>query len=69
MNTQKNKFYMIFHRSRIKPNVVKNVVINNQNLIHVNSAKCLGVIIDHKLNWSKPISYVNGKISKGISII
>ena len=40
----------IFHRCRIKPNVIKKVVIDNRELTQVNSAKYLGVIIDHKLN-------------------
>ena len=38
-------------------------------LTQVNSAKCLGVIIDHKLNWIEHISYVKSKISKGIGIM
>ena len=42
---------MIFHRSRIKPNVINKVVIDNHELTQVNSAKYLGVITDRKLNW------------------
>ena len=60
---------MIFHRSRIKPNVINKVVIDNHDLTQVNSAKYLGVIIDHKLNWAEHISYVKSKISKGIGIM
>ena len=56
---------MIFQRSRIKPNVINKVVIDNQ----VNSAKYLGVIIDHKFNWIEHISYVKSKISKGTRIM
>ena len=59
---------MIFHRSRIKPNVINKVVIDNRDLTQVNSAKYLGVIIDHKLNWIEHISYVKSKISKGVEI-
>ena len=44
-------FFMFFHRSRTKPNVIKKVVIDNHELTQVNSAKYLGVIIDHKVNW------------------
>ena len=68
MNTKK-LFFMIFHRSRIKPNVINKVVIDNHQLIQVNSAKYLGVIIDHKLNWIEHISYVKSKMSKGIGIM
>ena len=31
--------------------------------------KYLGVIIDHKLNWTQHITYVKNKISKGIGIM
>ena len=48
---------MIFRRSRIKPNVINKVVIDNHQLTQVNSAKYLGVIINHKLNWIEHISY------------
>ena len=52
---------MIFHRSRIKPNVINKVVIDNHKLTQVNSAKYLCVLIDHKLNWIEHISYVKSK--------
>ena len=38
MNTKKS-FFMIFHRSRIKPNVINKVVIDNHDLTQVKSAK------------------------------
>ena len=60
---------MIFHRSRIKPNVLNKVVIDNHDLTQVNSAKYVGVIIDHKLNLIEHISYVKSKISEGIGIM
>ena len=59
---------MIFHRSRIKPNVINKTVIGNHQLTQINSTKYLGVIIDHKLNWIEHISYVKSKMSKGIEI-
>ena len=52
----KKSFFIIFHSSRIKPNVINKVVIDNHELTQVNSAKYLGVIIDHKLNWIEHIS-------------
>ena len=55
---------MIFHRSRIKPNVINKVVIDNHDLTQVRSAKYHGVIIDHKLNWIEHISYVT-KCTRG----
>ena len=60
---------MIFHRSRIKDNVSNKVLIDNKELIKVESAKYLGVIIDRKLNWIDYITYVKNKIAKGIGIM
>ena len=37
----KKSFFMICHRSRIKPNVINKVAINNHDLTQVNSAKYL----------------------------
>ena len=68
LNTKKS-FFIIFHRSRIKENVSNKVVIDNKELIKVESAKYLGVIIDRKLNWIDHITYVKNKISKGIGIM
>ena len=34
----------------MKPNVVNKIVIDNHELNQINSAKYLGMIIDHKLN-------------------
>ena len=60
---------MIYHRSRIKPNVINHFFIDNHELTQVNSAKYLGVIIHHKQNWIEHISYVKSKMSKGIGIM
>ena len=57
LNTKKSCF-MIFHRSRIKSNSIGSIIIDNTELIKVDYAKYLGVIIDHKLNWIKHIAYV-----------
>ena len=64
----KKSFFMIFHRSRKKKNVINKVVIDTHELTQVNSAKYLGVLIDHKLNWIEHISYVKSKMSKGIAL-
>ena len=69
LNTKKKSFFMIFHRSRIKSNVINKVIIDNHELTQVNSAKYLGVIIDHKLNWIERILYVKSKFSKDIGIM
>ena len=65
----KKYFFMIFHRSRIKSNTIGSIIIDNTELIKVDYAKYLGVIIDHKLNWIEHIAYVKNKIYKGIGIM
>ena len=43
LNTKK-RFFNDFHRSRIKPNIVIKVVLDNHELTQVNSTKYIGVI-------------------------
>ena len=46
-----------------------NIKINGSDIDRVESTKYLGVYIDSKLNWSKHINFIKGKIAKGIGII
>ena len=68
LNTHKT-FFQLFHRTRMKTNNSVNIIVDKCVLNKVTSIKYLGVIIDHKLNWIKHISYVKNKISKGIGIL
>ena len=43
--------------------------MNNCCLKKTDSLKYLGVIIDHRLNWSQHITHVKNKVSKGIGIM
>ena len=45
------------------------VTINNCCLKKTDNLKYLGVIIDHRLNWTQDIAHVKSKISKGIGIM
>ena len=60
---------MVFHRARLKPNNNNDIIMDGNILTDVKSAKYLGVIADHILNWIDHIAYVENKISKGIGII
>ena len=70
LNTEK-KFYIIFHRARLKvtKDIHLNLKMDNITLSKVSTIKYLGVIVDHKLNWIDHITYVKSKISKGIGIM
>ena len=58
---------MVFHRAKHKK--YKIVIEINNVPTQVRHTKFLGVIFDDNLDWSNPISYINTKIAKGISII
>ena len=60
---------MVFHRAKIKIDNDVNITMNNDCLKRTNSLKYLGVIIDHKLNWTQHIAHVKNKVSKGNGIM
>ena len=65
----KKTYYVVFPRSRIKTDAHAFITMDKVCLQRTDSFKYLGVIIDHKLNWTQHIAYVKNKISKGIGIM
>ena len=64
-----NKTHFMVFKSQ-KSNVNYDVLyINNMTINKVERTKFFGVIIDGKLNWTHHITYVKGKLSRGIGII
>ena len=59
---------MIFSWRKFKDEAI-NIKIDDQNISETKSSKFLGVCIDISLNWKTHISYIAGKISRGIGII
>ena len=59
---------MIFSWRKSKDETI-NIKIDDQNISETKSSKFLGVCIDISLNWKTHISYIAGKISRGIGII
>ena len=68
LNVKKN-YYMVFHRAKVKLDKHAAIKMNGVFLQRTNSLKYLGVIIDHKLNWTQHIAHVRNKVSKGIGIM
>ena len=64
----KKTHYMLFTSKKIRPTEL-NIQIDGNGIEEVSHTKFLGVYIDNKLNWKKHISYIYGKVSRGIGII
>ena len=67
INTKK-PHYMKFHRTRIKDDH-QPIIIDGNTITYTKNTTFLGVIIDHKLNWSDHILCIKNKISKSLGII
>ena len=67
LNIRKTHYMLFSNKKVIQPNVT--IEINRQPITCVTKTKFLGVIIDNKLTWKEHISYISGKVAKGIGII
>ena len=67
LNISKTHYMLLSNKKVIQPNVT--IEINGQPITCVTKTKFLGVIIDNKLTWKEHISYICGKVAKGIGII
>ena len=66
-NVQKTH-YMVFTKRRVGRFRLQ-LMIDGENIDEVEKTKFLGIIIDNKLNWKKHISYITGKVSRGVGMI
>ena len=59
---------MVITRKKVaKNNIV--IKINDHVISEVHKTKFLGVIIDNKINWKDHVSYIAGKVSRGIGMM
>ena len=59
---------MLFTRRKSNDEKIT-IKIDNQIISETKSSKFQGVYIDNSLNWKKHISYIAGKISRGMGVI
>ena len=59
---------MLFSSKRNRKDILP-IKIDNNEIEEVEHTKFLGVFVDNKLNWKKHISYISGKISRGLGVI
>ena len=59
--------YMVFTRKKFSHQL--DIRIDGHHIDEVHKTKFLGVFIDNKLNWKDHVSYLIGKISKGIGMV
>ena len=67
LNIDKTNFTLF--RPKGKNEICPNIHICGANIIEVDSAKFLGIIIDNRLNWVEHVKCISRKIAKGIGII
>ena len=60
--------YMVFTK-RKTPKFEYKLQIDGEDIKEVHETMFLGVITDNKLTWKEHISYICGKISRGIGMI
>jgi len=68
LNTEKSNF-VIFHPPQKKIPFQLNLYLNNNILNQVTSVKYLGVFFDENLNWKQHVSFICGKIKRGLGMI
>ena len=59
---------MVFSQRRTRKTSLK-LIIDGESIGEVQNTKFLGNIIDNKLNWKDHISYIAGKVSRGVGMI
>ena len=64
----KKTHYMLFSGGK-RPPTDLNIEIDNQKISPVFKTKLLGVVVDSKLSWKEHISYITGKIARGIGVV
>ena len=68
LNITKTKL-IIFHSSSKKTDPSLKIILDGKRLIQTDTVKCLGVLLDDRLLWSKQINHVATKLNQAIAIL
>ena len=66
LNIKKNSWYSV---TRMHLSQICRFLSMGHSIDETDHTKFFGVIIDSKLNWKNHISYITGKIARGIGVI
>ena len=69
LNSDKTCVMLIGSRANLRKVESFNVYLNDTLLNRVRSAKCLGIVIDDELNWSKHVDKVTKTTQRNVSVI
>ena len=67
LNIKKTHFMIFSNKGAVKPQI--DLYIDGHKITESSETKFLGVFIDSNLTWKYHITYISGKIAKGIGII
>ena len=67
LNVRKTHHMMFTTKRKVKPSV--SLSIEGHSIEEVDNTKFLDIYLDNKMNWKKHITYISGKVARGIGLI
>ena len=67
LNVSKTHHMIFTTKRKDKPSVA--LSIEGHSIDEVDNTKFLGIYLDNKMNWKKHITYISGKVARGIGLI
>lgn len=68
-NAEKTKYMLFKRKNQTTQGIMQPIIINNKMIEETETAKYLGLIIDHKLSWKQHIEYVKSKLTPYLYIL
>ena len=67
LNVRKTHHMIFTTKRKVKPSVA--LSIEGHSIDEVDNTKFLGIYLDNKMKWKKHITYISGKVARGIGLI